>query len=650
MDPKKYFIDLQNLLELERKEDKRSFDRSVLLSNQTERKRKGLTWYPVKVSKVEMGYESHLHLTINREQKTEDQPKFRIGKIATLYNNSHGNKTEECIEGVVEAVGKNRMRMSIDLGDDQYLPDWLDYGILGVDVSFDTPSYKKMKATVSSMIKMESSKNRLFTLRDILLGIRAPSFRAANEQQFQPISHLNESQNKAVLNILTAEDVALIHGPPGTGKTTTMVAAIKLTLEKEKQVLVTAPSNAAVDMLTDRLVHEGINVLRIGNPLRMADKVVESSLESKIEKHTDYHFLKRLREEANNFRLLIRRVSDSKKKKDFSEEFHKVKKEARILEKVIVKEIIDKTTVITATLAGATHSDLGNRTFSTVFIDEAAQALEPICWIPISKANRIIMSGDHLQLPPVVKSKEAAAQGLSETLFERIKKNHNVSVMLDTQYRMNEKIMKFSSKQFYDYQLKADATVKDWHILGDEENFRQVSEPVEFIDTAGMQYYEENFGDTESLVNYKEADLLISHLRELKNFLFGLFPDSSQSLSIGINSPYKAQINHLADLLTKEDYFGLYKNIEVNTVDGFQGQERDIIYISLVRSNLNSNIGFLSETRRMNVALTRARKKLIVIGDSETLLEHNFYRSFITYVKNNGYYQTVTEWKSDSVH
>ena len=494
--------------------------------------------------------------------------------------------------------------------------------------------------------------DRLADLRNVVLKNQKPAFLAENEiPEYYHDDNLNESQNQAIQNILAAKDFAIVHGPPGTGKTTTLVQAIKLTLQTEKQVLVTAPSNTAVDLLTQRLLDKGVKVLRIGNPARMDEDLMQYSLDAQIALHDDYRYLKKLRKDAEEFKKMARKY-----KRKFGPEERKQRKllfieasqrlsEATVLEKYIIDSLLNEAQVITATLVGAVNRYIRFRRFSTVFIDEAAQALEPACWIPISKSDRVIMAGDHFQLPPTIKSYEAAQQGLSETLFEKVIQKHKVDVMLKVQYRMHEQIMSFSNQQFYKNDLRADDIVKN-HFLGISKEDELLAKPLEFIDTAGCSFDEKVHSESLSKLNPKEGDLLVNHLRNLLEHIRLTQEDLlEKGFSIGIISPYSAQVNYLKEHILHQDEFVNYLPfLQVNSIDGFQGQERDVIYISLVRSNAKGQIGFLSDTRRMNVALTRAKKKLVIIGDSATLGLHSFYKNFLDYIEKVGAYQSAWEF------
>ena len=538
--------------------------------------------------------------------------------------------------------------MKIALHTDE-LPDWIDDGKLGIDILFDNISYKEMEKALNQVIKAE--KGRIVQLRDVILGEKNAYFKPLKFDLQLP--NLNESQNEAIKNILSAQDVAIIHGPPGTGKTTTLVQAIRLVLKNQESaqtLLVSAPSNTAVDLLTEKLAQQGIKVVRIGNPARMAEEVQKHTLDNHINAHPLFKDLKKYRKDAENFRLMAGKykrnfgADEREQKRLLYAEAKKLIKEASDVEKYITKDVLDKAQVVTATLVGAANRAIADRRFGTVFIDEAAQALEPATWIPILRAEKVVFAGDHWQLPPTVKSVEAERKGLSKTLFEKCILRHKksespVDVMLRTQYRMNETIMQFSNEQFYENQLLADPKVKNWAVADGIA-------PMEFIDTAGCGYEESPNKDTGSTANPEEAKLLFRHLENLLTSIETAVQQDNKPLSIGIISPYKAQVHLLKQELANLNLKKLSPliTIEVNTIDSFQGQERDIIYISLVRSNSDGQIGFLKDTRRMNVAMTRARKKLVIIGDSATLASFPFYNNLLGYVENIGAYHSAWEW------
>ena len=530
---------------------------------------------------------------------------------------------------MVSLVRRNNIRLTLFVDE---LPEWVDMGKLGIDLMFDESSYKEMTGALQQAMKAKN--NRLAQLTEILLGAKEAEFDKELPLKFHG---LNSVQCKAIQKIASAKEVAIIHGPPGTGKTTTLVQAIAHTLKTEKQVLVCAPSNNAVDLLTMKLHAAGVKVLRLGNPGRISEELQMLTIDSGISTHKDFKQIKEFKKMASEYKNMASKYkrnfghAERAQRKTILDESRKLQAEAEKIESFIINDLIEKAQVITCTLVGSANYMIRDNYYSTVFIDEAGQAPEPACWIPILRAERVIMAGDHQQLPPTIKSQKASKEGLSVTLFEKIIQRQKADTMLEVQYRMNEKIMAFSNKKFYNDKLIADDSVKD-KTIGD-------SLAVEFIDTAGCSFNEEAGQGTSSLINKGEADIVVKHLTTLveENIL-------TAKNSIGIISPYKAQVNFLEQLTEETVLFKkMGKLLSVNTIDGFQGQERDLIYISLVRSNDDGEIGFLNDLRRMNVAMTRARQKLVIIGDSATLARHPFYKDMLEYMENIGAYRSAWE-------
>jgi superfamily I DNA and/or RNA helicase len=479
---------------------------------------------------------------------------------------------------------------------------------------------------------LNARQNRLAELRDIFYGDQLPSFETGYDYD---IPGLNEVQNEAFRKVTHASDIALIHGPPGTGKTTTLVNCIKEAVRVEKQVLACAASNAAVDLLVEKLVIEGLNVLRLGHPARLTPDVIENSLDVKISKHVDFKRLRGLRQRSEEFRKLAKKYkrqygkSERIQRMRLFDEAKALKAESRNLEEYITDNLIDNADVIACTLTGSNQAYIKERMFKTVFIDEASQALEAASWIPLNRAKRVIMAGDHFQLPPTIKSYEAAKEGLEITLFQKaISNQRNASIMLQTQYRMHPLIMGFSSSKFYEDALKVAETISQ------RKNEGLV--PLEFHDTAGAGYEEMLKEETLSTMNKPEAEYLVKRLEE----------EDLSGRTIGIIAPYKAQIEYLSQLVNSSDDLAPFREqISINTVDSFQGQERDFVFISLTRSNKEGNIGFLKEYRRTNVALTRAKHRLFVVGDSATLSTDLFYNDLIVYIQKHGEYKSVFEYQ-----
>ncbi len=626
---------LLTLLKQEKEADLEQYKIKMTSTSFQERRKQGVCWYPVHVEKTEFDAGERPVIRVSRPPEHRESHLFQSGKLINFFSNAQGNsESTESISGVVNQAGEQFMIVTLNCDD---TPSWIKHGNLGVQLLFDENSYKEMERTLKKLIKTDDL--RVNHLKNILLGSKTPSF---DEGTPVNISGLNASQNAALNKVVNAHEVAIIHGPPGTGKTTTMIEAIILTLKTEKQVLVCAPSNAAVDLLVEKLVDRQINVLRIGHPARVTEEQLHQTLDAKVAHHPDFKDLKGMRKKADEFFSMAKKYKRSfgyaerEQRKLLYDEAHQLKDAADQLNFYITNDILDKSQVIACTLIAANSYAIKGLKYKTVFIDEAAQALEPACWVPILKAGRVIFAGDHFQLPPTIKSFEAAKAGLEVTLFEKAINRNEADVMLNEQYRMHEDIMQFSSQYFYKNQLKANKSVAHW------TNF-QGDTPIEFIDTAGTGYFEEVDTETRSSFNLEEANLLKTHFNQYITLLSSI-NKLSEVENIGIISPYKAQINVLKTLFEgdniHEDFTG---KLAVNTIDAFQGQERDIIYISLVRSNEKGEIGFLSDTRRMNVAITRARKKLVLIGDSGTIGRHPFYAAFLDFVNEKGYYRSAYE-------
>lgn len=643
---------LIDLLAIEKDEDYKQYVAQFERSGIQERRKNGVSWYPIQILSEELGYGDYLNIEIERTQGLNELHQFGNGKNIELFSNSGENGSEGWkFQGTIKQVWANKMRISFKADE---MPGWTERGKLGINLLFDENSYREMIITLQKV--MEAENGRLFQLREVMYGERPAKFNKQDDKIEMP--GLNKFQNDAVKLIDSAIDVALVHGPPGTGKTTTFIQAIRHTLLTEKQVLVCSPSNIAVDLLTERLVREGVSVLRLGNPARVSDEVMNNTLDAKMMNHISYKELKEYRKKAEEYFAMAKKY-----KRNFGpqeriqrnllfQEAKQLLKDASTLEDYIQWEQFESAQVIACTPVVSGGRLMRDKKFQTVFIDEAAQALEPMSWIPISRADRVIYAGDHFQLPPTVKSKKAEDGGLKYTLFERVVKSQpEATALLRTQYRMHDKIMQFSNKMFYDGKLLSDDSVKDNHLSFDEVDDLLVR-PVDFIDTAGCGFNEEQNPETLSISNKEEADLLLRHLgKVLEQYERPPVLDSArknleiQSLSIGIIAPYKSQTEYLKLQLEEQLYFKDSQNhFSVRTVDGFQGQERDIICISLTRSNDRGEIGFLSDTRRMNVALTRAKKKLIVFGDSATLANHPFYKSFLEYTEEIGAYKSAWEY------
>jgi superfamily I DNA and/or RNA helicase len=629
---------LKQLLKIEREEDYRLYKEQFLRVNLDQRKKNGVTWYPIKINSEELGSGDLMHLEIERTTQIDKPHQFSSGKNVSLFSNKQDEVLE--ITGTIKSVSKNSLKLIIHSDE---LPDWCYDGKLGINIQFDDNSYNEMQLALDVVIN--ANNNRIAELREMIEGTLPISFQKTNNDIIIP--QLNLSQNKAVRHVLSVNDIGVIHGPPGTGKTTSLVQAIRLTLQTENQILVCAPTNSAVDLITEKLIELGIDVLRMGHPARISDELQKSSVDGKISSSPYYKDIKNLRRNAEEyFRMAgkYKRVfgkEDAQQRTAFYTEAKNCIKEARLLEDFIVDELFKTTQVICCTPVTSTHRGLAKKRFDTLFFDEASQALEPMVWIPLLKCKRLILCGDHFQLPPVVKSIEAKKGGLDQTLLDRCIKFKDAVSLLTRQYRMNTAIMGFSNNFFYNNELIADESVSAQVLLNDENSM--LSRSIEFIDTAGCNFDEIQNPETLSYFNPKEGDILFKHLQQL------LIEYGQQELlppiSIGIISPYKEQREWLKDNIGEVEFDKTkLESLSVKTIDGFQGEERDVIYISLVRSNEKQEIGFLNDLRRMNVAITRAKKKLVVIGDSSTIGASKFYNSFLEYCEKHGAYRTAWEW------
>ncbi|MBC7902427.1 MAG: AAA family ATPase [Gemmatimonadaceae bacterium] len=632
-----YFERLQELLKIERQEDRQSYQQLLEKSTVVQRRSNGLAWYPVAIRGSEISRGDYLTVEIERTTHHEISHQLRFGMPAVLFSN-HDAKNNRA-EGLISHQFGNTLKITLQTDE---LPEWAGDGKLGIDLLFDDTSYDEMQnALKSAALNRQNDKDS--RLINVLIGDLSPCF-VPSINQFAN-KRLNPSQHAAVEKILSAEDLAIVHGPPGTGKTTTLVQAIKALAEQDKkQLLVVAPSNTAVDLLSEKLSEEGLNVLRVGNPVRVSERLLSLTLDSKVAAHPRMKEIKNLKKQANEFRNMAHKYkrnfgrAEREQRKALFDEAHKIMKDVYNTEQYVIDDVLAKSQVIAATLVGANHYTVKKLKYHTVVIDEAGQSLEPAAWIPILKARKLIMAGDHLQLPPTVKSNEAMKKGLGVSLLEKAVALHpDAVVLLDEQYRMNETIMGFSSMEFYDNRVKAHPSVAN-HLLFDGD------QPLEFIDTAGCGF-EEKTAET-SITNPEEAAFMVKHLSELVRKLKER--DKKFSPSIGVISPYKQQILLLQELVQHSpELKALGRQIAVNTIDSFQGQERDIIYIGMTRSNSNSEIGFLADIRRMNVAMTRARKKLVVIGDSATLSVLPFYHDFISYAEKHNAYKSAWEFMND---
>ena len=609
------------LLQLEYETEKEAFRKQTETIGLARKVKRGDAWWPVKTGKSYYNSMNQLALEIHRTADDDIEHNFEYGRPVRFFT----SRTDSPIKyfnftATVSYVDGDRMVVIVP--DNNRLLELQNAEGLGVQLFFDETSYRLMFEGLDRVIKARG--NRLAELRDLFY-----SHRPFGHYTFAPMAfpYLNKTQEEAVNEVLRAKDVAIVHGPPGTGKTTTLVEAINETLMRESQVLVCAQSNMAVDWISEKLVDRGIPVLRIGNPTRVNDKMLSFTYERRFEAHPDYPQLWSIRKALRELRQHRKRGDSS-----YHQKTERLKSRATELEVRINSELFGEARVIACTLTGSAHRLLQGQRYNTLFIDAAAQALEAACWIPIRKVSRVVLAGDHCQLPPTVKSIAALKAGLGKTLMERIVENHSDEVsLLKIQYRMNEQIMRFSSDWFYHGQVESAPSVKYRGILDYDIpiEWRQAS-----IDDEGTPPAEEFVGESFGRINKTEAQLTLDTLQRYFEKI-GKQRVLDERIDVGVISPYRAQVQYLRQQLRKREFFKPFRHlISVNTVDGFQGQERDIIVISLVRSNDEGQIGFLRDLRRMNVAITRARMKLIIMGNASTMTRHPFYSKLYEYVQS----------------
>ena len=615
----RHFMRQRQLLQMEYDYEKEEYKRLSEELGVARNVQRGLCWHPVRVGRNHYNSLNQLVVEVYRsEEHSDEEHQFEYGRQVRFFvENDLGQVTYKHYVGTVSYVEENRMAIVVPSA--SVIMDMENSAGLGVQLSLDETSYRTMFEALNDVEK--TTNTRLVALRDVLCGLVEPGFRDIYPMRFP---WLNRSQEVAVNNILACRDVMIVHGPPGTGKTTTLVEAIYETLNREPQVLVCAQSNMAVDWISEKLVDRGVPVLRIGNPSRVNDKMLSFCYERQFESHPDYPELWSMRKAIRQLQGLDKKHRNSDTVRN---RIAKLRHRAEELEVKINAELFNQARVVSCTLVGSNSVLLKGRHFSTLFVDEAGQALEAATWIAVRKAERVVLAGDHCQLPPTIKCYEAERSGLSRTMMERVAMRWPQAVtLLCVQYRMHSDIMKFSSQWFYGGNLVAAPDVESRGIL-------DYDIAMEWIDTTDMDFAERTVSAGNSRLNTLEGDFFIAELERYVQRI-GVQRILDERIDFGLISPYKAQVKYLRSKIKKSAVLKPIKQqLSINTIDGFQGQERDVVMISLVRSNDDGRIGFLSDLRRMNVAITRARMKVMIVGDASTLQHHKFYAQLRTYIE-----------------
>jgi ATP-dependent RNA/DNA helicase IGHMBP2 len=631
---KDHFQRLKHLLDLEAEAEKQETLRLLQRRSPAEAEASGNSLINLVIRDESAGLGGRFLLSLSKRSHNQPLPWTRLGVGSPVILSEEGLETGKTSaqgwRGVVSQVSRDSIQIAFQ--------DWpepqAENPVFRLDRSYDEVSRNRQRQAMDKV--MSASEGRLADIRDILLGRQPPIFHDIDG--YQPINeNLNQSQNEAVRFALTAEDLGVIHGPPGTGKTTTVVELIRQLTKRDQTVLACAPSNLGVDNMLEKLIAAGENAIRIGHPARVLPELRAHTLDLLVENHPDVRLAQKLAREAHALRRKASKYTRARPepgaRQSMRHEAREMLRESRKIIDQVVERLLDKAQVLCATTTGLDRDFLGGRYFDWCVMDEASQSTEPAAWIPMLRSGRLVLAGDHFQLPPTVVSPEAAREGFNISLLERLMKQYGkrIARRLTVQYRMHRDIMTFSSGELYENSLEAHTSVES-HLLRDLAGIADnelTNTPVLFIDTAGASFDEAVEPDGESRLNHQEAEVVVRKVLELVES--GIKPTQ-----IAVIAPYSAQVRLLRERIRLPE-------LEIDSVDGFQGREKEAVLVSLVRSNSDGEIGFLGDVRRMNVALTRARRKLVVIGDSATVTQHPFYQRMVDYFDKIGAYRSIWE-------
>ena len=570
----------------------------------------GLALHPIRVTRKSFGYADYPEISF-RLPYPQETSAFRSGAAIECFSAG-----EEPVKGILMQLDGHAGEMRLFAPD---FPDWIEEEHTGIKLAPDQHTTEVMRRALNQI----PSNPRLKALFDNLHPANNRQEKISQTPDFPPFDHpaLNESQRRAVTAIQQNKEITVVHGPPGTGKTTTLQAAVLALVREGKKVLVCAPGNAAVDHLVKKLMEEKINVLRTGNTGKVDEAVYSRTPEALLAGSRSVREIKQLKIRAEEFRKMAMKYKrhfgreEREQKQLLLKEVRSIRAEIKKIQQYEEEKLYAQADVIAGTPVGLYDADLRSMRFDTLVIDEAGQCLEPLAWAVFPLAERIVLAGDHWQLPPTVISADAAREGLNRSILEVAAAALTDIHLLDVQYRMKPAIAGFSSSYFYEGRLNTAG------------HLQNTGQHLVFIDTAGSGFEEKFLPDEAGLENEGELRTLLKILEE----------ESESPDRLAFISPYAAQVAAAKTILPA--------GIRISTIDSFQGQEHPVVLLSLVRSNDEGQIGFLKDYRRMNVAITRAQEKLVVIGDSATIGTDAFFKAFLEYVEARGTYRSVWEFE-----